>query len=333
MNKDPSILRIVPRQTSEKIIRDRVDGYVDGYRSVIALKEALNIGLFDILKRWTHLDDLASVTGLDRNLLGHLCESLVFMGFLSRRGLEFRDRKCARDFLTKDSGMTQVNSLRYRIDSLSQLDMLDSALHHDRGELKSDMFTDAWISMIGEGAIGGPIGMTLECIESFLDLSKYDSWIDLGGGHGLYSIAMAHSHPNIRCTVFDQPSITPSTKRFSEEYGVDIDIQTGDFYVDEIKGTFDIVFSSYNRSCSDPVLIPKIMGALRPGGYYIIRRPKDNKYWNPMFSFQRAIVSDFEFNPDAFEDTDFLKELDDAGLKMEHKAVVGGSEVLFYARR
>ena len=330
MHKDPAVLLKIPETTSEELLRNTIDRYIDGYRSAIAIKEALDLGLFDRLIEWTELDVLSASMGLERNLLGYLCESLGYIGLLERDGLSFRNRRQTNDFLVSSSEMSQVKSIAYRMDQMSKMAMLDSALRGDRGSLKSDMFTDAWISMIGEGAIGGPIGMTIRCIESHIDLEKVDSWMDLGGGHGLYSIAMAHSHPNIRYSVFDQPSITPSTRRFSEEYGIELDIQTGDFYKDRVEGTYSIVFSSYNRSCSDPVLIPVIKSILKPGGYYIIRRPKGNRYWNPLFSLQRSIVSDFEFSPEEQGPDTFLDELEKAGLRRLFMDEVGNSEVIIY---
>lgn len=332
MKKNPDVLRIVPEMSSDELIRDMIERYVDGYRSVCALRGALSIGLFDRLTDWASVDKLAESMGLDRNLLGHLCESLGYIGLLERDGASFRNTAPANDFLVSTSCLSQVSSLSYKLNALSKMSRLDSALRGDRDGMESDMFTDAWISMIGEGAIGGPIGMTLDCIESFIDLDKLDSWMDLGGGHGLYSIAMAHSHPNIRCSVFDQPSITPSTRRFSKEYGVDIDIQTGDFYKDKVEGTYDIVFSSYNRSCSDPVLIPVILSILRPKGYYIIRRPKGNRYWGPLFTLERGIAADIEFTPEVQEDDVFTHELEKAGLKKLFMKEVGCSEVIIYGR-
>ncbi len=104
--------------------------------------------------------------------------------------------------------------------------------------------------------------------------------LDLGGGHGYYSIAFSNAFPNLECTVFDLPQITPITRdiinRFIKSNTMNpnmnpIKIISGDYLKDQIDGKFDIVFSSFSRCGSDPQLIVKISNLLNPKGAFIIR--------------------------------------------------------------
>jgi cyclopropane fatty-acyl-phospholipid synthase-like methyltransferase len=50
--------------------------------------------------------------------------------------------------------------------------------------------------------------------------------LDIAGGAGTFSIALAQQHPEIHCTVAELPSVCPVTQRYIERYGVAQQVET-----------------------------------------------------------------------------------------------------------
>jgi protein-L-isoaspartate O-methyltransferase len=117
----------------------------------------------------------------------------------------------------------------------------------------------------------------MNTIKTQLKPQRWRRILDLGGGHGLYAIAFTGLNSKLEAVVFDLPKIVQVTRKYVDAYNAErIHIIPGDFYKDDIGRDYDAVFSSFNQSCSDPVLIPKLVQALKPGGDLILRRFKDS---------------------------------------------------------
>ena len=50
--------------------------------------------------------------------------------------------------------------------------------------------------------------------------------LDVAGGAGTFSIALAQYHPDLHCTIAELPSVCPVTQRFIERYGVNQQVDT-----------------------------------------------------------------------------------------------------------
>ena len=74
--------------------------------------------------------------------------------------------------------------------------------------------------------------------------------LDLGGGHGLYAIALARSEPGMQCVVFDLPQVGESCRISLAKYGVEnqVSIRAGDFFRDDFGRGYDLILSSSNPS-------------------------------------------------------------------------------------
>jgi hypothetical protein len=96
--------------------------------------------------------------------------------------------------------------------------------------------------------------------------------IDLGGGHGYYSVAFCRRHPALSATVFDQPAAVPSAERTigAEKMGERVAIRTGDFWRDDLGSGHDIalLFNVLHGSPPERIaeLLERVRGALAVGG-------------------------------------------------------------------
>ena len=100
--------------------------------------------------------------------------------------------------------------------------------------------------------------------------------LDVGGGHGMYSVALCRRYPNISATVFDQPLSLEYAKETiaSEKMGGRISTRPGNFMVDDLGGGYDLVLlfnivhgllPEANRE-----LTSRVAKALKPGGLVVV---------------------------------------------------------------
>lgn len=98
--------------------------------------------------------------------------------------------------------------------------------------------------------------------------------LDLGGGHGYYSIAFAQKYPQLTATVFDIPPIAALAKASIQEYGLSSRIRTqaGNFLADDIGSGYDAALCSLVLSPATlSTVLPKVYQALVPQGTLIVR--------------------------------------------------------------
>ena len=126
------------------------------------------------------------------------------------------------------------------------------------------------LKQMGVFALGGFIQQTVKHI----DLSQATSLLDLGGGHGFYSIAFAQKYPHLQVTLFDLPVITELAGQFITGFNLNeqIKLLSGNFLQDPLGAGYDAVLCSniLHRDKRD-IVLPKVYAALRSGGRLILR--------------------------------------------------------------
>ncbi len=102
--------------------------------------------------------------------------------------------------------------------------------------------------------------------------------LDLGGGHGGYSIALARSNPAVEATVFDLPPVIETTSEIVETSEVRDRMQAvaGDFHHDDIGSGWDLIllFGVLHGETEEGAnaLLSAIANALATNGKLLIRR-------------------------------------------------------------
>ncbi len=85
-------------------------------------------------------------------------------------------------------------------------------------------------------ALAGRAKIVAPKLAEVASLEGIDHVIDLGGGTGIYSIALLQKHPNLKATVIDRPEVLKVAQEFSVEYGVTdrLNLQAGDMFNDPL---------------------------------------------------------------------------------------------------
>ena len=100
--------------------------------------------------------------------------------------------------------------------------------------------------------------------------------LDVGGGHGLYSIKFCRRYPQLSATVFDWPQALEVAREVitAEGMGDRVSVQEGDFWIDELGNGYDValLFNIVHAYLPDKntELVRKVAGALNPGGLIVI---------------------------------------------------------------
>ncbi len=272
-----------------------LDEAFTGLRLYYAVTGALEIGLFDRLCVPMTAEDLAAALGVRPHETALLCEALADHGLLTREGAAFRNSPEADTFLAADSPYGIRGMLAFQHRHAERWRELPRLLREGPEVLpRETFFRDTVIPSMAEHARCGLVQHVTDLVAKLPEFGKAETLLDLGGGHGLYSIAFCQKNPGLRATVFDLPAVTGATKEFIARYRADrVSVVAGDFNTDPLPGPFDIVFSSSNPGGKDPRLVPKIASALRSGGLFLNKQGIDGEVSDPL--------EDLEWNLWTFE--------------------------------
>ncbi|TQD24389.1 methyltransferase dimerization domain-containing protein [Methanolobus vulcani] len=262
-----------PEVCSDELIKF-IDDSMNGFRKYKILTTAVKLQLFEYTKDPVSSEELAAKMGCNPEMVPLLCDVLCECGLLVLNGEKYSNTGLTNTYLVSDSPFSQLNYLRDMERSIAMWEKLDEIITNGPVIVdKQSFFGDGIIHSMAENAKCGMLQEVVETVTEDIDFDSSRKMIDLGGGHGLYSIALTGQNENLKAFVFDLPQVTEHTKKYAEKYGTDqVDVIPGNFFTDDIGSEYDIVFSSLNPGGKVPDLIPKIVSALKTGGVFVNRQ-------------------------------------------------------------
>ncbi len=255
-----------------------IDDRISCAKYAHTLSVALEVNLFEHMKTPKTAAQLSEETGLNAWKLEKLCNLLAAFKLLTRSDDEFSLSEQSKAFLREDSTYSAVNLVRHSImEALSPADM--AKMLKGEPDQSSEMWRyeeTAWKALFEAPFMGG-VQHTMQMLDSHLDFSRIRSVLDLGGGPGTYSIAIAEAFPEVASIVVaDLPSIVEnSTEVQIKEHGDDrITSMPCDIRKDDIGSGYDLVFASNSLYMPKPEIedvLSKIHKGLNRGGYLVIK--------------------------------------------------------------
>ena len=283
-SSNPFSLEETPTSGSEAPLHF-LEKALGGLRCFQAFVTAYEGGILEACREPASLADICGKTGAHVGIAGPLCEGLVRTGFLSRDGSgNYQVTVVTRDFFLTDSRFSQKAAIAQMKEFASLFYCLPDILQkgpvvYPRGE----QFRERVIPAMAEQSRCGLVQRVAGIVSSLPEFHSARRLLDLGGGHGLYAIALTRKNPDLSAVVFDLPEVIPVTREMIRQYGAQerITTQEGDFFHDSLGTGYDILFSSSNPSGKMPALIPKISDALNPGGLYLNKQVIDSPEEDP----------------------------------------------------
>jgi hypothetical protein len=255
-----------------ELLFEKLDTVFRGFREFSLISAAVELGIFDVCTTPVTVQELSSVISCDREICGLFCESLVMQGLLTENRGNYSDTGVSSTYLTRDSPYSQVHYIRQLARMGQDLwTPLAQIIHNGPKQYdKEDFFRDYSLPAMAENATSGRLQAVIQVIINLPGFSRVRRVLDLGGGHGLYAIAVGMQHPGIDSWIFDLPHVVPMAERYIRQYNAEnVHLIPGDFFIDSFGEGYDLIISSSNPSGKSIELLPKISGALNGGGYYV----------------------------------------------------------------
>jgi hypothetical protein len=265
-----------------------LDPALAGLRQYHAVMAALDLGLFEILREPKTGSECALALGCRPDIITLVCEGLVTLGLLEKTGEHYRDSRITQTCLVSDAPFPQQQAIAFQrklTGFWTDLPRIakDGPVIYDRAQ----MFKEVIIPSMAENCRCGLLQQVTLCVAAIPEFPAARRLLDLGGGHGLYSIAFCQKNPELNAVVFDLPPVMGATRDFISRYHADrVSVLPGDFFKDSIGGGYDIVFSSSNPGGKVPELIPKIAKALNPSGLFINKQATDDVPFDPWLNLE-----------------------------------------------
>lgn len=253
---------------------------VSGARTLAAIRAGICSGIFMAFQKPVTPEEVAGTLGMDVTVLTLLCEVYVETGLFSRDGRQYRNTAMTSAFLIEDSPFSQVSYVvresRSVYDTWAQLSRILVWGPDTIGS--GEFFVGHSLIPMAENARAGRIQETLAILTRIPGFSRIRRILDLGGGHGLYAIALSHCLPLSEAYVMDLPEVIPLTQSYITAFGATrVHAVAGNFFTEPFGTSFDLVFSSSNPSGKQGSLLPKIAACLSPGGYFADLQPDGMK--------------------------------------------------------
>lgn len=257
------------------------------------VKLSAEIDLFSAMRQPVTPEDLAAGTGVDTRFINYLLNVLVRFGYVEKTGTD--DRPCYVN--------TAVSMLYLSSDSPSyigdeifgEIETYDALRHYvDEGPKKDTITKDYWtpelLKNIGAFALLGHVQDAVGKV----DLSGRKTMLDIGGGHGLYSIYFTEKYPGLKACVLDLPAVTEIARVNIDRYKAAdrVSVISGDFQDMKPGEKYDVVFvsnvtASHEELCA---LLTRARGLLSRSGMLILRNyvsDTGHDDWSPVIVLDR----------------------------------------------
>lgn len=120
--------------------------------------------------------------------------------------------------------------------------------------------------------------------------------LDVGGGHGMYAIALCQKHPQLQATIFDSPQALNTGAVSIQKEGLQnrVTAQEGNFFTDELGSGYDVIllFNIIHGLSPEQniALLEKAKRALVQGGQVVILEQLQTKSPLPLTSKVSSIL-------------------------------------------
>ncbi len=259
----------IPEQASE--FEGLIQQWSDGYRKILLLKAAIELNLFETLRNPKTAGEVAAELNGDNRIVKLMLECLVNTGLLVKKNDKYALSEISKTFLCSDSQYSQINFLKKHFSDLELWQNLEKIVKN--GPVRVDrakFFSETVIHSMAQHSLLGELQKTVEVVAKYEEFWRARRLLDLGGGHGLYSVAFTKLNPKLKAVVFDLPEVVRRSKEYAESYGAErVEFVSGDFFKDDIGSGYDVIFSSYNPGGKNVGMIDKIKNALKTGGIYV----------------------------------------------------------------
>ncbi len=217
---------------------------IDAFRSSKVMFVAVSLGVFDSLQRDPGpATRLAAEFQAQSEPMERLLDACVGLGLLTRQERIYKNAPVASTYLCRDTPTTLAGYILYSDKVLFQLwSHLENAIRqggpqweqafHQEGGIFDHFFrteeaTKSFLQgMHGLGALSSPL------VVSAFDISRFQTFVDLGGATGHLAIAACERYPALQAIIFDLPRVIDAVRHqvSMSPVAARIELRKGDFF-------------------------------------------------------------------------------------------------------
>jgi 3-hydroxy-5-methyl-1-naphthoate 3-O-methyltransferase len=323
------------------VLPDELMALVRGYMPSRAILTAVELNVFSVIGEGASAMHVAERIDCDVRATASLLNSLVSLGLLSRAAEEFRNTELSATFLRAGAPHDSRAALMHSVHLWQSWSTLTDCVRTgtrvaSRSGVGADDWTEAFIAAMHKNA-----SLRAPVVVAALDLGRVDRVLDLGGGSGAYSIAIARAKPTVRCTVFDLPGVLPLAKRYVQQASLTdrIELVAGDMHSDIYGSGFDLALVSaichMNSPSQNVSMLSKLAQALRPGASvviqdYLLNDDGTGHSSATLFSLNMLVGTE---SGSSYRTKDYFDWLGQAGFEAARRVTLAGPTGLVVATR
>ena len=214
-----------------------------GFMGAKHLFAASELGLFEALAGSpTTIDGLAARTGLTRRAARISADAMVALGLLEREGDTYRNSDTAATFLAGQSPADLRPLLRFW-DTISYPAWSGLATALAKGPTQEIFALDDDQQAVASAGIEAILAGPAAALAQVFDFSPHRRLLDVGGGTGSWSIAVARAHPHLEATIVELPAVANVARARIADAGLGsrIGVVVGDAMGEPLPSGHDIV--------------------------------------------------------------------------------------------
>lgn len=213
-----------------------------GFMAAKHLFAASELGLFEALAGApATIAALAARTGLTQRAARISADAMVALGLLERDGETYRNSQLAAAFLTGGTPADLRPFLRFW-DKISYPAWAGLASALASGPSQQITELDDALQEVASAGIEAILAGPAAALAATADFSGQQRLLDVGGGTGSWSIAVARAHPHMKATVFELPTVAGIARSRAAAAGLGdrVTVVTGDATVGELPVGYDV---------------------------------------------------------------------------------------------
>lgn len=267
-----------------------------------ALSTAVRLNLFNTLQeRPSSLPELTQTLGCQERGLKHLLNALSGIGYVAQKNGRYHNTTMTEKWFT-DGTMLDLNNAITCWDAFLH-DLWPHAPEVIQSGKRPYNFYDYTASKPGlshahQQMMFGNANLNASDVVSRVKLpARPTRLLDVGGGHGAYSIHFCQANPNMHATILDSEIALETAKQHVDAAGLNgrVQLQSADIWQIDWGQDFDLIllfnFIHHYDQDTNVKLLQKAHAALKPGGQVAIFDQLESKQLGSAISGLLQLIS------------------------------------------
>ena len=258
---------------------------INGAEMFKVLVTAIKYGIFNLCEEPKTAKEISEIIRTDPKMTTKLLNALVSMNLLMKENDKYKNTLLASTFLVEGKPFYQGDYIKLEDTGYNVWQRLEQALKEgikpkpmkweEKAKELEKVVDPTFTLAMANYAVGGAVQAVVDAVKDLEEFKKAKNLLDLGGGTGIYSIAMAQANPSLECVVFDIPPVIEIAKEFVKRYGMEnrFKFMAGDYIKDDFGSGYDIIFASHTFYAYPKEmllsLLKRVYNALNDGGVII----------------------------------------------------------------